>query len=59
LFFLKTFAELILEQARTIGFLYTAEEQEILDTVARNNGKEWTERHAHLILEQARTIGFL
>jgi hypothetical protein len=38
---------------------YTAEEQDILRMAAKNEGKEWVEKHAHLILEQARTIGDL
>jgi len=38
---------------------YTAQEQEILRMVARNEGKEWAEKHAHLILDQARAIGDL
>jgi len=33
---------------------WTPEEQEILDLVARAEGREWAEAHAYLILEQAR-----
>jgi hypothetical protein len=37
----------------------TAEEQAILDMIARSEGRGWVERHTHLILEQARAIGDL
>ena len=37
----------------------TLEEREILDLVARSEGKEWAERHAELILAQAHAIGCL
>lgn len=37
----------------------TAEEADILDMVARDNGREWTERRADSILDQARAIGQL
>jgi hypothetical protein len=37
----------------------TPEEQEIVDLVARRNGRKWAEEHAALILEQARAIGEL
>jgi hypothetical protein len=37
----------------------TPEEQEIVDLVARRNGRKWAEEHAALILDQARAIGEL
>jgi hypothetical protein len=37
----------------------TAEEQAILDMIARSDGRGWVERHTHLILESARAIGDL
>jgi hypothetical protein len=37
----------------------TPEEQEIIDLVARDHGKEWAEAHAQLILDQARSLGKL
>jgi hypothetical protein len=38
---------------------YTAEEQEIIDFVAKSQGREFAEKNAHLILEQARRVGEL
>jgi len=37
----------------------TPEEQEIVDMVARRNGRKWAEEHVALILDQARAIGEL
>jgi hypothetical protein len=37
----------------------TAEEQSIIDQVARSEGKEWAEAHSQLILDQARAFGEL
>ena len=37
----------------------TAEEQELLDSFARDRGREWTEDFSELILVQARELGFL
>lgn len=38
---------------------YSAEEQRILDTLARTRGQEWVDAHAELILDQARSMGQL
>jgi hypothetical protein len=38
---------------------YTRDEQEILDLVARSEGREFVDKFAHLILEQARSVGEL
>jgi hypothetical protein len=38
---------------------YTPEEQEILDAIAKDRGREWADRHAELILEQAQSVGQL
>jgi len=37
----------------------TAEEQEIIDMVARSHGQEWAEAHAQLIINQAIAFGDL
>lgn len=37
----------------------TAEEQELLDSFARDRGREWTEDFSELIVGQARQVGFL
>jgi hypothetical protein len=38
---------------------FTADEQEILDLVARSEGREFVEKFAALILDQARALGEL
>jgi hypothetical protein len=35
----------------------SAEEDEVLDAVARSRGREWAEAHAALIFDQARALG--
>jgi hypothetical protein len=35
----------------------TAEEQQLIDMVAKSQGKEWAEAHAQLIIDQAIFIG--
>lgn len=43
----------------TLRLKRTAEEQQILDMVAKTEGQAWVDRHAELILDQARSIGDL
>jgi hypothetical protein len=40
-------------------FLVLLGQQEILDSAAEYEGREWVEKNAHLILDQARLVGQL